>query len=87
MFKQKKVFPTSRISSQHNWTINKANNNHNHVFVSFDERFGPLYEDMEVRNAIFASNKIMQNMCTTLNSRVWGIDCITSQLKVHKFDK
>ena len=26
---------------------------------SFDERFGHLYEDMEVGNATFASNKIM----------------------------
>ena len=54
---------------------------------SFDERFGLLYEDMEVRNAIFARNKIMQNMCTTLNSRVWGIDYITSQPTLAKFGK
>ena len=26
---------------------------------SFDERLGHLYEDMEVRNATFAINKIM----------------------------
>ena len=33
--------------------------------------FGLLYEDMEVINATSSSNKIMQNMCTTVNSRVW----------------
>ena len=54
---------------------------------SFDERFGLLHEDMEVRNATFACNKIMQNMPTTRNSRVWGIDCITSQSTVLKFSK
>ena len=52
-----------------------------------DERFGLLYEDMEVRNATFTCNKIMQNICTTLNSQVWGIDCITSQPTVPKFGK
>ena len=36
--------------------------------LSFDERFGFLYKDIEVRNATFASNKIMQNVCTTLNN-------------------
>ena len=35
---------------------------------SFDERFGLLYEDTEVRNATFANDKIMQNKCITLNS-------------------
>ena len=51
---------------------------------SCDERFELLYEDMEVRNATFACNKIMQNMW---NSRVWGIDCITSQQTVLKFSR
>ena len=50
--------------------------------LSFDKRFGLLYEDMEVRNATFASNKIMQNLCATFNSRVWGIDYIASQSTV-----
>ena len=54
---------------------------------STDEKFGLLYEDMEVRIATFASNKIMQNKCTTLNSQIWGIDYITSQQTVAKFDK
>ena len=49
--------------------------------LSFDERFGRLYEDTEVRNAIFAS------ACTTLNSRNWEIDYITGQPTVTKFDK
>ena len=41
---------------------------------SFDERFGLLYEDMEVRNAIFASTKIIQSMCTlTVEFRGWVI--------------
>ena len=36
---------------------------------SFEKDLGFFYEDMEVRrNVTFASNKIMQNMCTTLNS-------------------
>ena len=35
---------------------------------SFDERLGFLYKDIEVKNATFASNKIMQNVCTTLTS-------------------
>ena len=86
-FKQN-VFPTNIISLQHIWTINKPKQE---IFMenlfSFDERFGLLYEDMEVRNAIFARNKIMQNMCTTLNSRVWGIDYITSQPTLAKFGK
>ena len=30
---------------------------------SVDERFGVLHEDTEVRNATFASTKIMQSMC------------------------
>ena len=42
---------------------------------------------MEVRNATFASNKIMQNMCTNLNSGVWRIECITSQATLAKFGK
>ena len=31
---------------------------------SFDQRLGLLYEDMEVRYATFASNKIIHDMCT-----------------------
>ena len=54
---------------------------------TFDERFGFLYQDMEVRNATSASNKIMQKMCTTLNSRAWRIDYITGQPTVQKLDK
>ena len=54
---------------------------------AFDERFQLLYEDMEVRNATFASNKIMQNMCITFSSQVWGIDYITSQPTVLKLCK
>ena len=46
---------------------------------SFNERFGLLYEDMEVLNATFASNKIMQNMCISLNSQKIGIDYNKSQ--------
>ena len=42
--------------------------------------FGLLCEDMEVRNATSSSNKIMKNMCTTFNSRVWGIDYITGYI-------
>ena len=42
---------------------------------------------MEVGNATFASNKIMQKMCTTLNGRVWRTECITSQSTVQKFGK
>ena len=37
---------------------------------SFHERFGLLYEDVEVTNATFTSNKIMQILCATFNSRV-----------------
>ena len=54
---------------------------------SIDERFGLLDKDMEVRNATFPSNKIMQNMCATLNSRVWGIEYNTGQSTVPKFGK
>ena len=42
---------------------------------------------MEVRNATSASNTIIQNMCTTINSRVWGIDYITDQPSVQTFGK
>ena len=48
---------------------------------------GLLYEDMEVISATSASYKIMQNMCTTINSQVWRIDYITGQPTVLKFDK
>ena len=54
---------------------------------TFDERFGFLYEDMEVTNATSPSNKTMQKMCTTLNSWAWGIDYITSQPTVQKLGK
>ena len=52
---------------------------------SFDEKFGLLYEDIDLRNATFTSNKNMHNMCNTLNSQVQGIDHITSQSTVPKF--
>ena len=42
---------------------------------------------MKVRNATSAGNKIMQKMCTTLNSRAWGIDYIAGQPTVQKLDK
>ena len=35
---------------------------------------------MEVINATFASNKIMQNMCTTINSQALGIDYQVNKL-------
>ena len=34
-----------------------------------DERFRLLYEDPIIRNSTSASNKIMQNKCTTLISQ------------------
>ena len=40
-----------------------------------------------VRNATSASNKIIQNMWTTLNSRVLGIDYTTSQPTIPKIKK
>ena len=44
-----------------------------------NERFGLL------GNATFASNKIMQNMCITINSHIWATDYITNQPPVLKF--
>ena len=40
---------------------------------------------MEVINATFASNKIMQNMCTTINSQALGIDYMAGQQTVPNF--
>ena len=57
------------------------------MLFSLYESLGLLYEDTEVRNATSASNKIMQNMYTTLNSCVWGIIFITGQPTVPKFGK
>ena len=36
-----------------------------------------MHLDLEVRNATSANNKIMQNMCTTLNNQIWVMDYIT----------
>ena len=74
-FKQQKVLPTNRISSRHIWIINKPRQKiiMKNLF-SVDERFGVLHEDTEVRNATFASNKIMQSMC----HGSWGSECSTS---------
>ena len=54
---------------------------------AFDERFGLLYEDMEVRSDTLPSNKIMQSICTTVNSQVWRTRYITIQPTVPKFGK
>ena len=42
---------------------------------------------MEVRNATSASNTIIKNICTMLNSQFWGTDYITDQPTVPKFGK
>ena len=57
------------------------------IFNAFDERFVLLYEDMEIRNANSASNRIMQNMCIILKSSVSGKDYITGQPTVQKLNK
>ena len=57
------------------------------ICIVFDERFGLLYEDREVRRATSSSNQIVQNICTTVNSQVWGIKYITVQPALLKFGK
>ena len=54
---------------------------------AIDGRFGLLYENNEIRNASSASNKIIQNMCSILNSRVWRRYYITGQQTVQKLSK
>ena len=56
-----------------------AKNISSHISDAFEEKFGFLYEDMKVRNATSASNKIMQKMCTTFTNRAWGLDHIICQ--------
>ena len=41
---------------------------------AFDKRIKLHYQNMEVRNTTSSSNKIIQNMCAIINSRVWAKD-------------
>ena len=54
---------------------------------AFDERLGILLRKYGSKKCCSASSKIIQNMYTILNSRVWGRDYITGQRTVQKLGK
>ena len=52
-----------------------------------NERFRLLYDDPNIRNSTSASNKIMQNKCTTLISQFCELYNITDEPTVQKLGK